>query len=109
MCSLLRQNPCGVFSNEAGDLWFEIHRVQQNPSSQRWDMMAGINVPCDRETGRLTRGYSCTHNLLDLDSRAFSPAQAIAVLAEHVETLERDLQHRSPAGFLGLSHEQLPA
>ena len=89
----------GAFSNDAGDLWFEIHR---SPDEQlrRWLVTASIIVPCDREAGRQTRGYACTHNLLDLESYAFSPTQAVAMLSEHVETLSRDLRHRLRRSFL---------
>ena len=94
-----------AFSNDAGDLWFEIHRPQEDQELTRWEVTARIIVFCDLELGGQTRGGSCTHDLLDLESHAFSPAQAIAMLSEHVETVARDLRLRSPDEFRGLRHE----
>ena len=98
-----------AFSNDAGDLWSEIHRPQEDQELTRWEVTARIIVFCDLELGGQTRGGSCTHDLLDLESHAFSPAQASAMLSEHVETVARDLRLRSPDDFRGLRYDQLPA
>jgi len=98
----------GPSNNDAGDLWFEVNRLQQGEGPPLWEISARIVVFCDKELTGQTAGYSCTHDLLDLSSHAFTPRQAVRLLAKHIDTLESDLRLRSSNEFKGLPHDQLP-
>ncbi len=62
----------GASNNDAGDLWFEIDRPQKDRELLRWEVSASIIVPCDREVGRQTRGYSCLQSAPSREPRVLA-------------------------------------
>jgi hypothetical protein len=104
----------GPYSNEAGELNFQVDREVLYPdfegnsySGPGWQVDSTIIVFCDRELRGEVRGGSCTHDLFYLTEVAKTPAEAVRLLADQIERLAVALKKLNPALFRGARHEEL--
>lgn len=95
---------------DAGDIWFEVdpEPINADPASA-WEVWSEIAVFCDRELRGEVRGYSCTHDLVSLKGLVQSPAQAVALLSDHIDHLAGEVKRLDRGLFLGAPHDDLPS